>query len=167
MRVRLRSPAFVDKIKAAESDRIFWDTELRGFGVRVKASSGKRYVVQYRNRGTGRSHGQLGGEVQLTWQSGQFVADAPAGRLDSIAANAKAERVFLKMLDKFTAQGRYVSANPGPTYAPSQFAGSSEAESVTKRALRSAMDSLFHRDQIAVAKHGSGAKERSHITRKA
>ena len=49
------SKSFVDKVKPVESDRIFWDAELAGFGIRVKTSGGKSDVVQYRNRATGRS----------------------------------------------------------------------------------------------------------------
>jgi len=78
----------------------------------------------------------------------------------------KGERVFLKLLDTLTAQGRYVSANPGPTYAPTQFASHPEAEGCTKRVLKAAMDKLFGRGEIVVTEHGSGAKARSHIARK-
>ncbi|MGB3316841.1 MAG: ATPase, partial [Albidovulum sp.] len=86
--------------------------------------------------------------------------------LDRLAIGAKAERVFLRLLDAFTAQGRYVSASPGPTYAPAMFASHPEVEGCTKRALKGAMDALFGRDKIEVATHGKGAKARSHLARK-
>ncbi len=111
------------------------------------------------------NYGRTGGEISLKWQSGVFVAEAQPTGLDARAAGAKGERVFLKLLDALTAQGRYVSASPGPTYAPSQFAGHPEAEGCTKRALKSAMESLFGRGMIVIASHGKGAKARSHIVK--
>lgn len=112
------------------------------------------------------NYGRTGGEINLKWEAGVFVAEAQPTGLDALAAGAKGERAFLKLLDTLTAQGRYVSANPGPTYAPTQFASHPEAEGCTKRALKSAMDALFGRDEIVIASHGSGAKARSHIARK-
>jgi len=112
------------------------------------------------------NYGRTGGEINLKWEAGVFVAEAQPTGLDVLAAGAKGERVFLKLLDTLTAQGRYVSASPGPTYAPSQFASHPEAEGCTKRALKSAMDALFGRGEIVIASHGSGAKARSHIARK-
>jgi integrase len=53
-KVRL-SKSIVDKLSIRQSDVIFWDTSLVGFGVRVKPNNTKSYVVQYRNRSTGRS----------------------------------------------------------------------------------------------------------------
>ena len=45
-------------------DQFIWDTELRGFGVRIKTTGAKSFIVQYRNRETGRSRrktiGQFG-----------------------------------------------------------------------------------------------------------
>lgn len=112
------------------------------------------------------NYGRTGGEINLKWEAGVFVAEAQPTGLEALAAGAKGERVFLKLLEALTAQGRYVSASPGPTYAPTQFASHPEAEGCTKRALKSAMDALFGRGEIVIASHGSGAKARSHIARK-
>lgn len=112
------------------------------------------------------NYGRMGGEVSLKWEAGVFVAEAQPTGLDALAVGAKAKRVFLKLLDTLTAQGRYVSASPGPTYAPAQFASHPEAEGCTKRALKAAMEALLGRGEIVITEHGRGAKARSHIARK-
>jgi len=101
----------------------------------------------------------------MTWREGVFVADEAPSAVEAMASGAKAERVFLALLDMFAAQGRHVSTSPSGTYAPTQFAKHPEAEGMTKRALASAMEALFHRRTIIVAQHGTGAKARSHIAR--
>lgn len=45
----------VDRLSAEQTDIVYWDATLPGFGVRVKPSGAKSYVVQYRNRSSGRS----------------------------------------------------------------------------------------------------------------
>lgn len=45
---------FVDSVHADGSDQVFWDTEVRRFGLRVLPSGVKTFVLQYRN-GQGRT----------------------------------------------------------------------------------------------------------------
>ncbi len=58
----------VESIKPSDRDVLEWDDELRGFGIRVKPSGVRSYIIQYRNR-FGRSrrltigaHGRLTAE---------------------------------------------------------------------------------------------------------
>ena len=44
----------VDAIQATDKDQLIWDSQLPGFGLRVKPSGAKSFLVQYRNR-AGRS----------------------------------------------------------------------------------------------------------------
>lgn len=78
------------------------------------------------------NYGETGTELAMTWQDGAFVADAAESSLDRMAAGARAERVFLKLLDEFAAQERFVSASPSNTYAPSVFAKHPDSEGQSK-----------------------------------
>ncbi len=49
------SKSRVDKLAPHSKDYIVWDESLPNFGIRVKPSGVKSYLVQYRNRETGRS----------------------------------------------------------------------------------------------------------------
>ncbi len=57
------SKSVVDKLQAEGRDVVYWDQGLRGFGIRIKANGKKSYVVQYRNRNTGRSKRKTVGQV--------------------------------------------------------------------------------------------------------
>lgn len=69
---------------------------------------------------------------------------------EKAAAEQNAEHVFLQLLDKFLARGVNISANAGPTYAPSKFADEREARvaKVSKAALKAAMGRLLDAGKI-------------------
>lgn len=106
-----------------------------------------------------------GGVISLRWRKGVFSTDLDDFQDEAGSASVKAERVFLKLLDAFTEQGRYVSANSGQTFAPALFGKHPDVEGCTKRALGTAMESLFSKGAIVNGTHGYGAKARGHIER--
>jgi integrase len=76
----------IEGLAPTEADYVVWDAELPGFGVRVKPSGVKSYVVQYRNRKTGASrrrtigqHGPLLTFHKAREQARIILADALKG----------------------------------------------------------------------------------------
>jgi len=63
MPVQKLTKSAVEKLASGGREIIYWDSSLRGFGIRVKPNGTKSYVVQYRNRMTGRSKRQTIGRV--------------------------------------------------------------------------------------------------------
>jgi RecA-family ATPase len=112
------------------------------------------------------NYGRTGGEISLKWREGVFAADAPVTGLDRMAASAKAERVFLKLLRTFTDEGRTVNHAGGPSYAPTVFAKHPDAEKCTRQALRGAMDKLLSDGKIGIEKQGSPSKQRQFLVLK-
>lgn len=72
-------------------------------------------------------YGRTGGEIRLQWRDGAFVATEQS---QSAQANPleRAERVFLKLLDEVTSQGRHVNAYGGPAHAALVFSKQPNAE---------------------------------------
>lgn len=102
------------------------------------------------------NYGRTGSEIKLTWKNGVFVAEESKTGLDSMAVNDKAERVFLKLLEEFTKQGRPVKSANAAGYAPKLFAASGRGEGLSKRQLHEAMERLFATGKIVEVLGGSG-----------
>ena len=100
------------------------------------------------------SYGRTGGEINLKWEAGVFVVRTQPTGLDTQAAGAKGERVFLKLLNAYTAQGRRVNASDGKTYAPNKFAEHPESKGVTKREFRAAMNRLLDKGKVGISREG-------------
>jgi RecA-family ATPase len=109
------------------------------------------------------NYGPPGLDLRLRWANGVFLLDGPSSGLDKLAADAKAERIFLDLLTTLSGQGRDVSPHPSPSYAPAVFAELPGAEGLTKKALKSAMERLLAAKRIRVEKFGSAARERSRL----
>jgi len=100
------------------------------------------------------NYGRVGLEIPMRWQAGVFVpvATTPAG--DSLVQRAKAERLFLELLEKYTVQDRPVSVATGPNYAPKIFEVAGRPLGVGKRALTEAMNRLLEDGRIENVPYG-------------
>lgn len=104
------------------------------------------------------NYGQIGGEIGVRWVDGVFVPLSPETGLDKMAAAAKSERVFLKLLREFSQEGRSLSDKVSSAYAPTLFAKSGRAEGCTKRILAGAMETLFVAGKIKMIEGGSPSR---------
>ena len=123
----VRSRLYLETIKGDDDREI--DADLRV--LRVKKSN----------------YGPTGSEIRLRWSKGCFVRETPAGGFDKLVADTKAERVFLDLLGKLSAQGRDVSPKPSQSYAPAVFEKHPNAEGIRKRESRrrwNAVDGAAH-----------------------
>ncbi len=109
------------------------------------------------------NYGRIGAETHMKWQAGVFVAEESEHGLDKLASGAKAQRVFMKLLNAFTAQGRFVNHASGSAYAPKLFAEHPDAEGMTKRAMKAAMEDLLTAGKIKIEQDGPPSKRRSFL----
>jgi hypothetical protein len=103
---------------------------------------------------------------RLRRKAGFFVYKGKDGgsSFDRAAATAKADAVFLTLLQTYDDQGRRVSPNPGANYAPAMFERDDAAEGVTSKALAKAMGRLLKENRIHIEKIGSVSRQRDKLT---
>lgn len=109
------------------------------------------------------NYGRVGDETHMKWVNGVFVAEAAEQGRAKMANDAKAQRVFMKLLATFTGQGRAVNYAGGSRYAPKLFAEHPENERMTKRAFKMAMESLLASGKIAIKTEGPPSRKVSFI----
>lgn len=92
----------VEGLAAGDADRIVWDSELRGFGVRVFPSGTRKFIVQYRNRGGQQRRMVLGSfPIQSTDKARKLARKTLVEVLDGgdPAAAKQAHRIAVTVAD--------------------------------------------------------------------
>ena len=89
----------VEAMKPGPAELVVWDTALPGFGIRIKPTGVRSYIVQYRTRDGCQSkrltigqHGQLLTFDQAKRQARGFLTDAARGQDPSPSAGPSAKR---------------------------------------------------------------------------
>ena len=89
------SKSAVESRPPSAKELVVWDTELAGFGVRVKPGGVRSYIVQYRDRQTGKSrrktigqHGPLLSFHKARERARIMLAEALNGR-DPVRPSAR------------------------------------------------------------------------------
>lgn len=145
-----------------------WNNSVRSrlYFERVKGGDGSEDDPDLRVLKTLKAnYGRTGEEIRMRWQAGVFKPATTESSFSAMAAQSKADRVFMAMLATYADEGRYVSPHPNaPTFAPATFAKDQRAEGINKRGLGEAMNRLFASKQISVGKSpGAPSKSREII----
>jgi hypothetical protein len=115
------------------------------------------------------NYGPISETILLRWRDGVrdgvYVLEPGKGTLERLAAEAEVDHLFIKLLRRFTDQGRVVSDKRSPTHAPTLFAEEPEAQEakVNKKAFAEAMTRLFAAKKIRVLTEGRPSHPRNRL----
>jgi RecA-family ATPase len=109
------------------------------------------------------NYGPKGTSIALKWERGRFVLIGGEGSFERMAAEAKDDSLFLKLLKGVTEQGRPVSPFGGRNHAPSVFADMPDANGTKAPRFKAAMERLLRDKKIIVAEIGVPSKKRAII----
>jgi RecA-family ATPase len=107
------------------------------------------------------NYGRPGETITLKWNNGLFLPVGGVSNLEKLAAEQKADQLFLALLDRFNGQGRNTSERSSANnYAPTLFAKESEAKElgIKKAGFEDAMRRLFAADKIRLEPYGAPSK---------
>jgi RecA-family ATPase len=111
-------------------------------------------------------YGTLGQNMVLEYRNGLFLPVAGATNMNQAMREAKAEQVFLELLDRLTKEGRNVSHKAtSNTYAPTVFAREKEGKGLRRRDFEEAMRTLFKGGKIRVGTYGKPSRPFDRIVR--
>jgi hypothetical protein len=106
-----------------------------------------------------------GHSIRLQWKNGLYLPVVSPGTLNALAAEQKADNLFLTLLRRFTKEGRNVSDKSGTSYAPAQFTKQKEAKAAkaTNKMLADAMERLFETGRIKLLTEGPPSHPRTRL----
>jgi RecA-family ATPase len=107
------------------------------------------------------NYGPVGETITVRWKDGIFLPEPAPGSLEKMATEQAADDLFLRLLSRFSTQGRNVSDKPtANSYAPAAFAKEKEAHdaSMKKADLEAAMRRLFTAGKIQVETYGQPSR---------
>jgi RecA-family ATPase len=111
------------------------------------------------------NYGPIAECVLLRWKAGVFVPEPSAGSLEKLAADQKAEDLFLMLLERFEEQGRTLSDRPtSHNYAPSVFS-KEPGIGTRKETFADAMRRLFHSRKIRIEQYGRPSRPYSRLAK--
>jgi RecA-family ATPase len=111
------------------------------------------------------NYGSKGGEIHLRWRDGVFELDGDdaAASAKEAARDAEDDAVFLDLVETYAREGRSVTAQPGPSYAPTTFARDKRCGSRSKDVLLAAMNRQLSAGAIRTEESGPPSKRRSRL----
>lgn len=114
------------------------------------------------------NYGRSGEKVTLRW-SGLTFTTAVAGEASPYraAADRDVDELFLRLLDRFAAQGRTVRPNTGRGSAPAEMADEPDTGGVKVDAFRAAMLRLLTAGTIKIVESGPPSRRSKHLERSA
>jgi RecA-family ATPase len=125
----------------------------------AKASDGSEPNKNLRTfQGMKSNYGARGGKIDLEWKNGLFVPVQGATGLGEMAAEAKADEVFLTLVKRFNGEGRNIIDTKATAYAPAIFAAQPDAQGVTNEQFRAAMNRLFKGKKVHIVDNGTKSK---------
>lgn len=114
------------------------------------------------------NYGRSGEKIGLRW-GGLTFTTAMAGETSPYraAADREVDELFLRLLDRFAAQGRSVRPNTGRGSAPAEMASEPDAGGVKVDAFRAAMVRLLTAGTIRIVESGPPSRRSKHLERAA
>jgi RecA-family ATPase len=102
------------------------------------------------------NYGPMSSNVVLEYRNGLFLPVDSIQNVDAAVRLAQAKEVFLALVKRFNEQKRNVSANKGPSYAPTLFVKEMEAvhAMLTTTDLANALRALWAENQIMHEEYG-------------
>jgi RecA-family ATPase len=134
-----------------------WNNAVRSrlYFQTAKASDGSESNKKLRTlEGMKANYAESGGKIDLELKNGLFVPIQGLVGLDKLAAEAKADDVFLTLVKRYNAQERNAADKKGTSYAPALFAKEPDSQGVTSGQLEAAMLRLFKAGKIKIVNNG-------------